>query len=43
MRRLAGVVSKRRDKKQNVYRIADERIRRLVEYLAEEHLGKQRQ
>jgi len=38
MLRLAGVVSKRRDKKQNVYRISDERIRQLIGYLTENYL-----
>jgi DNA-binding transcriptional ArsR family regulator len=38
MRRLAGGVSKRRDKKQNVYRISDERIRHLIGYLTEKYL-----
>ncbi len=38
MLRLAGVVAKRRDKKQIQYRIADERIRGLIEFLRCEYL-----
>jgi len=39
MLRLSGVVSKKRDKKHNVYRLSDERVKRLIEYLTEEYLG----
>jgi DNA-binding transcriptional ArsR family regulator len=38
MLRLAGVVVKRRDKKQNVYRLNDERLGRLVAFLRCEYL-----
>ncbi len=40
MLRLAGVVAKRREKKRNVYRIADERLRHLIGYLTEQYLEK---
>ena len=39
MLRLAGVVSKRRDKKQNVYQLSDERVRHLIEHLTAEYLN----
>jgi DNA-binding transcriptional ArsR family regulator len=38
MLRLAGVVEKRRDKKQILYRVEDERITRLTEFLRREFL-----
>ncbi|MCH7224654.1 ArsR/SmtB family transcription factor [Haloferula sp. A504] len=38
MLRLSGVVTKRRDKRQIVYRIADERIRGLIGFMREHYL-----
>ncbi len=38
MLRLSGVVSRRREKKNMVYSIADERIARLITYLRKEFL-----
>ena len=38
MLRLSGVVSKRRDKKQILYSLADQRIARLITYLRGEFL-----
>jgi ArsR family transcriptional regulator len=38
MLRLAGLVTKRRDKKQNLYTIADDRIGGLVEFMRRHYL-----
>lgn len=38
MLRLAGLVAKRRDGKQNVYRIADDRVGGLIEFMRAHYL-----
>ncbi len=39
MLRLAGIVQKRRDNKRVLYRIRDERLRRLIGFLRLQYLG----
>lgn len=37
---LAGVVAKRRDQKRILYRLKNEQVRALIEFLQKQHLGK---
>jgi DNA-binding transcriptional ArsR family regulator len=37
---LSGVVSKRRDQKRILYRLKDDKVRELIEFLQQQHLGK---